>query len=166
MIDTSKSIEEGKQFLRDSWEEGADCPCCGQRVQLYRHKLNGSMAKSLIELFLLHLKSDDTYHHISKFEAWRDGYGGGQFAKVKYWGFAVDKTNSDDSKRTSGMWAITPKGKEFVRNQLSVPSHVLIFNKKSYGFDGEQVTIKDILDTKFNYMELMGEERELQGSLL
>ena len=33
------TLEEAKQFLRDRFENGAECPCCKQYVKLYKRKL-------------------------------------------------------------------------------------------------------------------------------
>lgn len=165
------TIAEGKDFLRDGWEKGVDCPCCKQRVQLYPVALSSGMARSLIALYKLDKEKPGYYHH-SKFDVWRLnlGYAGGAFAKVRYWGLAVDQPNEDDpAKRTSGMWAITDKGRAFVEGNLTVPAKVKLFNKKSYGFDGNHINIREALGTKFDYQELMGgyqTEKPEQGSLL
>lgn len=33
-----ETLEEAKQFLRENWEEGADCPCCTQKVKLWKNR--------------------------------------------------------------------------------------------------------------------------------
>lgn len=152
------TIEEAKQDLRDNWEEGLDCPCCGQRVQLYVHSLNGAMIRSLIELYKLDKENpSQKYFHISKFEQWRNGYGGGQFAKTKHWGLSLDRDNVDEEKHSSGMWAITDRGRDFIERKVAVPGYVRIYNKKSYGFTGDPVDVESVLAKRFNYKELMGD---------
>ena len=151
----SNTLGEGKKFLRENWENGTNCPCCTQRVQLYKHKLNSTMTRSLIALYWLDRHKPNEWHHVSEFEKWRGGYGGGQFAKVKHWGFAIDQDNDDPAKRTSGQWKITQKGRDFVEGQITVPAKVRLFDSKFYGHEGNHINIKESLGSKFDYSELM-----------
>ena len=45
-----ETIKEAKEHLRNNFEEGIDCPCCGQFVKLYKRKLNSGMAATLIRI--------------------------------------------------------------------------------------------------------------------
>lgn len=145
------TIEEAKQQLRDNWEQGLDCPCCGQFVKLYNRKLHTVMALMLIKLY----KLGEGYHHIRDFIVTPTGTN--DFSKLRYWGLVAEmpKDESDSSKRTSGFWAVTTKGTDFVHGKQSVPSHVQLFNSKKYGFTGDQITIREALGNEFNYQELM-----------
>ena len=150
-----QTITEAKQYLRENWEKGVDCPCCNQLVKLYQRPITGSMVTWLIELYKLSKGGNGVYFHITKIGT--DGEG--DFAKLQYWGLIAEqeKDPSDTKKRTSGFWTITEKGKNFVEGKITVPSHIKIFNNKQYGFNGSQVYISDCLGNKFNYRELMGE---------
>jgi hypothetical protein len=151
-----KTIEEGKQFLTETWRKGTTCPCCRQRVHLAPFKLEHGMTRGLVNLYWLDNKRDDGYFHVKEIEAWRNVYGGGKFAKCKFWEFIIPMANTDKKKRTSGMWAITEKGRQFVEGKITVPDHALLFNQKCYGLVGDECTIKDSLSRYFDYEELMG----------
>jgi hypothetical protein len=62
---------------------------------------------------------------------------------------------SDGKTKTSGVWKITDKGVYFVNNSLTLPSHVLIYNKVFMGYDGKEIDIIQALGKHFNYYELM-----------
>lgn len=152
-----KTIDEAKKHLRANWQKGVDCPCCGQLVKLYKRPMASTMARGLIELYKLDRKHPNQYFHIRQIG--NVVVGGGDFAKLVYWGLIVEqqKDESDDTKRTSGFWAITQKGRDFVNVKITVPSHVNVFDGKTFGFSEKHVTIQHALGKKFNYAELMGD---------
>lgn len=144
-----QTISQAKEYLRSNFDKGVDCPCCGQFVKLYHRPIYGSQAVSLINLY----KLGPGYHHISGFNSGRTG--GGDFAKLRFWGLAEEQPNTDDGKRTSGMWAITEKGIAWVKSEITVQKYVDIFNQTPVSFSGEQVNIKNVLGDKFDYEGLM-----------
>ena len=146
-----KTIEEAKKYLRENMQEGVPCPCCTQMVKIYKRKLTSGMAVALIRLY--HESGGDTskYVHITKL----GHLNGGEFAQLKRWNLIEEAINEDTSKRTSGTWAITPKGIKFVKRQIEVPSHLYTFDSKTVGVVDETVDIKTALGRKFNYAEMM-----------
>ena len=67
----------------------------------------------------------------------------------------------DDHKKSSGVWSITDKGVDFIFNRIAVPSHIIIFNKKFYGYESDinkfkEIAIRTALTDKFDFNELMG----------
>lgn len=147
------TIQEGKDMLREKWEKGVDCPCCGQLVKRYSRSMHTMMAVALIALYRAWI-DDHEYHHISEFAEYR---GIGDFAKLRYWGLIEEKEKGegDDHKRTSGYWKITEKGELFVKGKISVPRRVALFNQKFLGLEGDPMTIQEALGKKFNYQDLM-----------
>ena len=139
---------------------GTDCPCCGQFAKEYRRKLNSEIAYGLVRLHRLTMLSSETGFHVS---AIMNGYGsktgGGDFAKAALWGLIEPVSNTDETKRTSGMWRLTYTGVCFVRGEMQVPSHVFIYDGKVQGFDTEaNVSIRQALHSRFNYAELMADK--------
>jgi len=131
--------------------DGSNCPCCGQLVKIYRRKLYGQMAYQLILLY----KMGGGFHHIKKLG--NPAAGGGDFAKLRYWGLVVEKPNPNDpSKRTSGYWCITLKGIQFVEGNINLPTHCNIYNGQVKTFSTTLGSIKKALGIKFNYAQLMG----------
>lgn len=152
MINELSTIFEGKKHLRDHYEQGVECPCCGQFVKLYKRPIHVTMALALINLY----KLGDGYHHMLTITQDLGLTGSGDFAKLRFWGFIDEQPNETD-KRTSGFWAITDKGKLFARNLLKVPSSVLLYNNTFQGFEGDHISIVDALKNKFDYQTLINE---------
>lgn len=82
---------------------------------------------------------------------------GGAWAKLRYWELIEEmpKDSMTTEKRTSGMWRITDKGISFVEGNISVPKYVKLYNQTFYGYEGDDVSIHDVIKEKFNYRELM-----------
>lgn len=149
-----ETLEEAKEWLRIHWYDGVPCPCCKQMVKLYPRKIYSTMARNLINLYKLDFKYQNRYFfHISEFCPKHPG----DFAKLVYWGLVEEEVNEKDSKRTSGMWAITESGRDFVRGEISVIEYKLVFNKEVRGTKGQYVRIKHCLGKDFNYEELMND---------
>ena len=150
------TVEEAKQHLRDNWLAGTKCPCCNQNVKLYERKIDGRCAKSLIELYQFDDQRPD-YYHVGDLPTYYKG--GGDFAKLRFWGLIEEKPKDpdDSTRRTSGFWRITDRGRDFVEGRITVPRTVMIYNRKFYGYEDEKdvVSIKQCLGTQFNYEETM-----------
>ena len=74
--------------------------------------------------------------------------GGGDHAKLRYWGL-VEQTDEFE-------WQITEDGKHFLRENLTVPLIAYVFNKKLLGFSEKVCTVRDRLNKRFDYEELLG----------
>jgi hypothetical protein len=147
-------LTEAQDWVTKNRGEGCVCPCCGQIAKIYKRKLNNGMALELIALYKLSMAEQDTeYFHHTKFAKLTCG----EISKLVYWGLTEEKPKSteDNSIKTSGYWKITPNGKLFVENELSVQSHVYLYDAKLLGFSDERITIIESLGKKFSYSELM-----------
>lgn len=147
-----RTVKQVKAHLRDNWVEGTACPCCGQYVKLYRRKLNSGMARTLILIYHHHpigwvnVKGFLREHNFQNNHDW---------TLLSYWGFIVERENTDPQKKSSGEWRMTDKGRDFVRRNLRAPSHIKIYNNEFLGFDGTEITILEALGKRFDYRELM-----------
>jgi hypothetical protein len=152
------TIEKAKEFMRKHLRQGVECPCCKRLTMMYRRALSSVGCRMLIRLYLLDKRNNhdgDAYYHVSVLQS-TDSTGTNDFSKLAYWGLIQERSNDNKSKRTSGYWRITGKGKNFVEGHSSLPSHVYIYNTQSFGFDdSEYWNIKRALGKKFNYEELM-----------
>lgn len=149
------TLHEAKKELRENWEQGVECPCCTQYVKLYHRKLNTGITLFLIGLYKLCGPTENYFHakqvleKIGGFTTSRD------YAILEHWGLIKAKPNEEDpSKRTSGYWALTEKGFDFVIGAKPVMSHVKLFNNKFYGFTGKMISVREALGNKFDYEEL------------
>lgn len=150
------TLADSQQWLQERLEKGQTCPCCKQFAKIYKRPINGVSAYSLIRLYWECHYTDD-YVHIAKITPPHMA-GGGDFAKLVYWDLVEEMPKGEGvtEKRTSGFWKITEKGRQFVDGEITVPSHVRLYDGKSLGLVGGQVGIKEVLGNKFDYAELMG----------
>lgn len=140
--------------LSPEMRKGYKCPCCSQRVKIYKRKLNVAQAHALILVYVWFKNNPEKeWCNVRQFDT--TAFRGGDWAKLRYFGLISEKSNEDKTKRTSGLWKVTAKGGCFVRSEISVPEHLLIFNQTVYGFEGKEIFIRDALRNKFNYEELM-----------
>ena len=74
-----------------------------------------------------------------------------------HWGLAENKPNEDDpSKKHTGFWRITRRGRRFVQGRIRIPSHVYLYDNERWGMTTEtKVNIEDALGEPFDYQELM-----------
>jgi hypothetical protein len=156
-----KTLEEAKNFLRGNYKKGCTCPACGQFVKLYKRKLNTSMAYTLLRLFRKSQSNQELeFFHITDILGVAKDVGtGSELSKLKYWEMVdeLEKDPSNTTSRTSGFWKITKKGEKFVKNELTVPEYILLYNSELRGFEGNQINIIRALGNKFNYVELMNQ---------
>lgn len=148
-------VKDAKLHLRAHWEEGVECPCCGQFVKLYKRKLNTSMAMFLISLYKLTANGEYVHAGTALGKSFSMDY-----ATLRHWQLIEEEWNTDETKRRSGHWRITEKGKAFVSGKLQVPSHVHLFNNKLVGWSDAQTDIRVALGKRFDYAELMGFKQE------
>ncbi len=150
------TVSEAKQYLKDNYQKGTVCPCCGQHVQLYRYSMFATSARALIALYKLDQNSGRIYFHVRDFaEQGSENRRAPHFTELRFWGLVEPMANTDTDKKASGYWRITDKGRDFVEGNVYVRSHILIYNGKFRGFDGDEINIQDALNKKFSYAELM-----------
>lgn len=154
------TIEEAKQFLRDHFDEGVECPVCKQRVKLYHRQITSSMAYGLIIIHRYFLANpEDEYVHTPSLAQNQNipmAIFGGDFSKLRFWGLIEPMPGDrEDGSWRNGWWGITDKGIKFVKHEILVPSSLAIYNQKPLGLEGEYVSIKDTLGKRFNFDELM-----------
>lgn len=148
------SLRSARQRVQHHLPEGITCPCCGQLCKLYRRSLNSGMTRSLIWLVRYQEWSGEEWIDVPK-HAPRYVLASREMGKLVHWGLAEDKPNDDDRQRTSGMWRPTKKGIAWVYMEVTVPSHVLLYNNQLYGFSGQPVNVQEALGQRFDYETLM-----------
>ena len=151
-----QSIQEAKDYLRENFEIGVECPCCKQLVKLYKRRINNIMSRTLIRLY--HLDQEQPiYHHVKDIVKDISDTGTNDFSKLSYWGLIEEKQKEpkETKTRTSGYWTITDLGKKFVTSQVDLPSYALVYNNRVLEFSKDKVNIEKSLGEKFNYKKLM-----------
>lgn len=149
-MENSQTIGEVKKYLTDNWRKGVDCPCCKQKVQLYRYKIQAQMIYYLFEIMKLQ-RNKPWVHVMNEVKPIN-----GDYAKLRYWGLIEERGDvPEKDTKSSGFWRITEKGKQFLYGYIPIYSHCLIFNHKCYGTSGVPITVQEALQNKFSYEELM-----------
>lgn len=141
------TIEAGKRWLLSRLDDGDHCPLCGQHAKMYKRKINAGMARSLIHMY----RSAGTgWIHVKLI-----GAASREEGKLAYWGLVEEQKGSGLHGGRAGYWRVTDKGRAFLQGQLTVPKYAKVYDGKVRGFEGDPVTIKDALGTKFDYNDLM-----------
>jgi len=151
--DGTATLGEAKQWLRDRWEEGADCPCCGQFAKLYKRPLTSSMAAAL--LLMARHQGRDFFHVPDWLAKWTSTavIRGGDWAKLRHWGLI-----EADPEGRAGYYRITERGRDFLYAGLSVPRHVYLYDNQTFDrIDPmrETTTLRQALGDRFDLDVLM-----------
>jgi len=148
------TLQEAKDYIKENQKKGLQCPCCEGYVKLYKRKLNSGMAKFLIALYKRSQTEipsciEDILLDLNTPAKSLD------YSVLTHWGLIQRVVIPSTEKKHSGLWEITPTGREFVLGVAMVAKRVHIINNVVVGFDEEQISIKEALGQKFNYIELM-----------
>lgn len=149
------SIDDAKRHLREKFEKGTSCPCCGQFVKAYKRKLNSGMARTLIAIYRAHGKEPVHVKNFLKDEGLQNNH---DWTLLKFWGFMAPEASKDTSKRDSGIWRVTDLGEKFIKGNVPAESHKVFYNGKEL----PKMTLSDHIDIvqalgeHFDYKELMG----------
>lgn len=134
-------------------EKGCACPVCGQLVKVYKRSINHAMA---LQLATAHRKFGvyTVFHRREITETFESG--GGDFAKLRYWGLIAEIESDNPKKKNSGKWIVTAAGRAFLQSIKRIPKYALIYNGRFLEFEGtETVTFRECLGEDFDYENLM-----------
>lgn len=142
--------------LREKWQitistDGGCCPVCDRFGKQYKRPINKTMVDSLKWLY----ENGPNFEWVDvAHTAPKTVVGTNQLSILKHWGLIEQKPNKDDAKKTSGIWRITIKGKEFVLGQITIPKYIITYNDILDRYEGNEVAIHEI-SQGFNYNEVM-----------
>jgi len=156
----SVPFKEVQSALRAQLDNGASCPCCTQFAKRYKRKLNAGMARSLLHFYRWSAEKADSNgwagvgkDHMTKQMCMT--YHQGEFHKLRWWGLVEQQSTVRVEGHRSEFWRLTELGREFALEAATVQSHALVFRNLCEGFDGDPISIRQALGSKFNYDELM-----------
>jgi len=150
LFEASALASAKADVMHEAKKKGCHCPVCGQFVKVYRRTINKSSAV-LLARACRKFGEDISFHITDLIEG-----GGGDFAKLRYWGLIEQIENNNDKKKHSGKWRLTKLGVYFVKHGQTLPKYALIYDGKLLDFDGDElITIQDALGKDFDYQELM-----------
>ena len=152
LFDTKEYFSDLDRLRRMSNEPISKCHHCGANSKVYAYKI-GSYARVLI--WMVFHDKEGGYVHIPTSGAIN---GGGDYAKLRYWGL-IEKSpkNPDPKKRSSGLWRLTTTGRDFALNKTTINSICYYSHPPGevLGFEPDQVSIVDALGKHFDYSSLM-----------
>lgn len=154
---TQVSLKEAKDWLRQRVADGDHCPCCNQYAKIYKRRLYSSMAACLLVLY--RLAGDGRWVHkkeLTKHPTLGGSFGGGDFAKLSYWGLVEERPKDEDAdKKTSGWWRISDRGIQFAQDRIQMSEYVVLYDGRALRFEGKAISLKECLGDKFSYSALM-----------
>lgn len=148
------TLRQAKEHLRKNFEEGVNCPCCGQFVRLYKRPINSTMARALVWIAGESQKSKGGWVDVpAKAPKWLTKTN--QHTTLRWWGLLERMPNEESYKKHSGVWRPTKKGIAFALGETKVPQYILHYNNKVIGQSDETVDISEAFGVKFDYKEVM-----------
>jgi len=146
----STTIEEAKHDLLNNIRSGVVCPVCGRIAKQTRKIFSTAMAYWIVWLVKVWFKKEN-------WVSVNDGpligkINGGDFEKLVYWNLMERK---DSPKLEYGYCRPTRRGISFVRGELEIYSHVVVYDDQARGFVGRMITIQEALGPKYDYDKLM-----------
>ena len=156
-MSNDKTLDEARTDVFEGMRTAAGiiCPCCDQKAKLYPRALNSGMVKILISMHQATPNLSDPWLHVSKhFLAHKQNAVAQEYSKLRFWGL-IEQQEDDEGNHVPGVWKVTEKGQEFVRDECEVPRIAYVFNNTVFGFSKDTTNIQKALTDKFSYTELM-----------
>ncbi len=133
--------------------EGCECPACGQLVKKWRKTVVSVSVASLVNLvFAFQRRGGGAGIHRDEFLVTPKDT---NFSQLALWGLVVVEPNTDERKRTSGVWRPTPLGVRFVEGRDTIPRYVVTLNNEVVGYEGDAITVRQALGQRFDYGALV-----------
>lgn len=149
LTDTT-TLGDARAALRASAASGAACPLCKQYVKVYHRKLNSNMARWLIRFHRATSGNCQWTHATHTVKTLNSE----EYSKLAHWKL-IEKSGDH-----VGYWRETALGAAFVRNEVRVESHAVVYNGECLRLEGDPVSIVTVLEEHFDYLELMQDPQE------
>lgn len=153
------TIEEIRAYMRERWDEGVECPCCSQRVQLYRRRINRGMSEVLVAMARETIEKRVQLEHYPWIHVEHDLVEKGKaprrardFSLLRFWDL-IEPNPATASGKSSGQWRLTPKGLwivEHPRREL-LAAFVEVFNDRKRGESKERISFATALRRPFDF---------------
>lgn len=145
-----------KKKWRDAIEgEGDHCPCCNRWGKINSSSITEKMALSL--LWLSRQRTNDK-GFVDVINAPQWFVRSRSYPALQLWGLIFKSPRLDSDQRSSGLWKVTVKGMEFLKNMLAIPKKVYVYDKEIEGFSSEEIYFRDCFGRNFRYSEVMADQ--------
>ena len=142
------------------------CPCCDRLASKDVRTIHSTMAAGLVVLSRLEgpvCRAVNVREIVRALRGRSTVNPAADFAKLRWWGLIESPAAASvpAGQKSHGWWTLTIRGRDFVAGVTTVPRKVVRWNKKTEGFAGERIGIREALGDAFNYDELLALRREL-----
>lgn len=156
---TVTTVRQARDWLRERLEDGTECPCCRQHVQVYYRQINSGMAFGAVQLLRAHNREPFEFVHLPTVIGRRSA----EESKLRYWDLAEEEIERRPDGGRSGWWRLTPEGVEWASGRSRVPFYALVYNGRlvrhqnvsKSGRLRPDVHVREALGHHFNYDALM-----------
>ena len=158
------TIQAIREALRAEWREGTECPCCSQKVKLWKRRVNRGMAEVLVALARETIRRRSTPGHRPYVNVERDLIRGDEelqgardWATLKFWGL-IEPLSDGAGRRLAGEWRITEAGLWVVSHpdRPLLAEFVEVFNDRARSKSDEKRSLRDALQRPFVWEEIAG----------
>ncbi len=165
----ARPVRDAMAYVQERARKGVACPCCGQRVQLYRRKFNPGMGATLIAMWRELVRRDregkpDRWIHVEHdlVECGKGPKRSRDFSKMRYWGVIEPKARRTRTTGAlvsdTGYWTVTHLGVTACMN-LRTPllrKYALDFNNHHHGFEGPEISLAQVFEgSRFELKDLL-----------
>jgi hypothetical protein len=127
----------------------AECPVCTQLVKVYKRQVHASMASTLIRMYRAATPGEFLYlPDINQGKARDASY-------LRFWSLIEHSSERRPDGGQSGWWRVTEFGEQFVLGNVLIRKYARVFLNTCLELYGDLVSIRDCLQKKFDYDELM-----------
>jgi len=149
------SLRDARTYLRRRMTDGAVCPCCDRHAQIYRRRLNSTMARGLLWLVQAAGQVGAFVDVPARAPRWLVKTN--QLSTGKYWGLLAQAERAEGQRgKTSGIWRPTLRGIHFALDRIRIPAYVYHYNDTALGFSASTTNIHGALGAHFDYDSMIG----------
>jgi hypothetical protein len=141
------AVVDAREKLRTLAAEGHECPVCEQHVKVYRRPLTAVSARAVVALYREHHREYGHMPEVAQKYLPEHATQGGYLTLAHHWDLIEPQPLQQRGR--PGMWRVTGMGVDWLNGDLTVPSHVLLYNNRPLGYEGEPVSVSHVLGRRF-----------------
>lgn len=138
---TAMLTDNQAKYIQEVAAKTGKCDHCSQTINIYRYKLNATMADFLLRMRDRVEQSGSNDVDISTLAMPYSQHT--QMTKLRLHGL-IARVKDPDGVQIGNHWLITNKGGDWLRGN-PVPEKVVVFNNQVLGHDGKNVTMHEVL---------------------
>lgn len=150
----SDTLDVARAYVALRQDRGVTCPCCDQRVQVYRRTIRSAMVRFMTDLLGIAMRTfgtPDVWVSSSSIEG--NHMRGGDYAKLAYWGL-IEK---DSDPNAPSMWRITSDGLAWLHGEITVARYAYVRDGiPIYFSDDDRLSAHEAVHNKFDLAIALG----------